>query len=158
MLRNSHLGRARALDKFGRHADAIVDWDRAAELSPPREQRQLRAERATSLLQAGQVERAVAEVAELTKTGGWDAEQWYDFACVYAVAGGKLKDKRDEYAGRAVELLRKAVAGGYKDHAHMAKDADLDPLRGRADFKQLAADLAKGYPTPELAPPPRPKK
>ena len=33
----------------------------------------------------------------------------------------------------AKELLQKAVKAGYKDTAHMAKDSDLDSLRGRED-------------------------
>jgi hypothetical protein len=45
------------------------------------------------------------------------------------------------YAARAVELLRQAVARGYKNLAHMKKDRDLDILRDREDFKKLAADL-----------------
>ena len=55
------------------------------------------------------VAEAVAEVAELTKTAVWSVGQWYDFACVYSVASGKIADKRTEYADRAMELLQKAV-------------------------------------------------
>jgi hypothetical protein len=33
------------------------------------------------------------------------------------------------------------VSKGYKDVPHMKKDTDLDPLRQRADFKKLVADL-----------------
>ena len=85
----------------------------------------------------------MAEVAELTKTPFWPAPQWYDFACVYAVASGKIADKKDEYAKRAVELLQQAVKAGYKDAAHMKRDTDLDPLRDRADFKKMLAELEK---------------
>jgi tetratricopeptide (TPR) repeat protein/tRNA A-37 threonylcarbamoyl transferase component Bud32 len=45
------------------------------------------------------------------------------------------------YADRAVALLRQAVARGYKDAAHMRDDPDLQPLRGREDFKKLAAEV-----------------
>jgi hypothetical protein len=38
-------------------------------------------------------------------------------------------------------LLRQAVAKGYKAAAHMKKDADLDALRGRDDFKMLVAEM-----------------
>jgi hypothetical protein len=38
--------------------------------------------------------------------------------------------------------LRRAVAAGYRNYAHMRKDPDLDPLRRRADFQQLMLDLA----------------
>ena len=51
--------------------------------------------------------------------------------------------KKQEYADRAMECLQKAVKAGYKDHALMTKDTDLDPLREREDFKELLADLRK---------------
>ena len=105
------------------------------------------------------VAEAVAEVAELTKSPDWDAGQWYNFALAYSVAGGKVADKKAEYADRAMELLAKAVGAGYKDAAHMKTDTDLDALRGREDFRKLMAQLeAKAEKVPELAPPPREKK
>ncbi len=124
----------------------MKDWDKAIELSPKQEQPSYRGRRAISLLQAGKVVEAVTEVDELTKVAGWTAGQWYDFACVYAVASGKIADKKQEYADRAMEMLHKAVKAGYKDAGHMKKDTDLDPLRGRADFKKLVADLEKRNP------------
>jgi hypothetical protein len=86
---------------------------------------------------------AVAEVAELTKSEAWKAEQWYDFACVYALASKKWADKRHAYADRAMELLQRAVQAGYKDAAHMAKDTDLDSLRNREDFRRLLTELTR---------------
>ena len=63
-LRNSHRGRARAYDQLQKSAEAVKDWDRAIELSPPDEQAESCTRRATSRLQAGQVAEAVAEVAD----------------------------------------------------------------------------------------------
>ena len=40
----------------------------------------------------------------------------------------------------------KAVNAGYKDTAHMKKDPDLDPLRGREDFTKLMAEFEKTKP------------
>jgi serine/threonine protein kinase/tetratricopeptide (TPR) repeat protein len=140
-LRNSYWCRARAYDTLAKHAEAVKDWDRAIELSPSTEQLGLRARRVMSQVQAGQVTEAVVEVAELTKLSNWNAGQWYDFACVYAVASGKVADKKQEYADRAMELLQKAVKSGYKDAARMKKDPDLDFLREREDFKKLLAEL-----------------
>ena len=42
-----------------------------------------------------------------------------------------------------MDLLRNAVKAGWNDAAHMAKDTDLDPIRGRDDFKKLIEELAK---------------
>jgi eukaryotic-like serine/threonine-protein kinase len=155
-LRNSYQDRAKAYDLLKKATEAVKDWDRAVELSPPVEQPRYRAGRATSQLQAGMVAEAVAEVEELSKDANSKADQWYDFACVFSVASGKIADKKKEYADRAMELLQKAVKSGYKDAVHMAKDTDLDSLRGREDFKKLMAELEKkSPPKPQLAPPPR---
>ncbi len=152
-LRNGHVGRARAYDRLQNQAEATKDWDRAIELSSPDERAGVRVSRATSRIQAGLVAEAVAEVAELTPpaadtTGlaNWNAGHWYNFACVYALASGKIADKKQEYADRAMELLHQAVKAGWKDAAHMAKDTDLDPLREREDFKKLLAELDKQPP------------
>ncbi len=145
-LRNGHRNRAVAYDQLQKPAEAVKDWNLAIELSPPAVRPGLRASRASSQLMAGMVTEAVAEVAELSKNANWNAAQWYDFACVYAVASNKIADEKQEYADWAMEMLRKAVKAGYKDAAHMAKDMDLDPLRDRADFKKLLAELEKKKP------------
>ncbi len=142
-LVTSHSNRARTLGLLGKFTEALSDWDKTIELAPSGEQPALRAARATSRINAGQMAEAVAEVAALTKSANWNSGQWYDFACVYAIASGKLADKKQEYAGRAVELLQKAVKAGWSDAAHMAKDTDLDPIRGREDFKKLLEELSR---------------
>jgi serine/threonine protein kinase/tetratricopeptide (TPR) repeat protein len=158
-LRSSYSNRAYAYDLSKKPAEAVEDWTEAIKITPPAQQGAFRARRANSQIQAGMVAEAVAEVAELTKFPIWNFAQWYDFACVYALASGKEKDKQTEYADRAIELLRKAIRAGYKDVAHMKVDTDLEPLRDREDFKQLIADLEKKYPPKlELAPAPRPVK
>src|SRR5262249_34979339 len=107
------------------------------------EQPSFRARRAITRLEAGQLAEAVAEVEELTKASEWSADQWYDFACAYAVASGQIADRAREYADRAMELLRRAVKAGFKDAAHMKQDKDLDALREREDFKKLLAEMGR---------------
>jgi tetratricopeptide (TPR) repeat protein len=124
-LRASHWNRAIAYDRLRRYTEAVRDWDKAIELSPKEEQPGLRAARTTSRLQIGEVAKAVAEADELTKSRNWNADQWYDFACVYSVASSKIAVRKDEYADRAMELLQQAVKAGYKNAAHMQKDTDL---------------------------------
>jgi serine/threonine-protein kinase len=43
---------------------------------------------------------------------------------------------------RAMVVLRRAVAAGYRNVTWMKRDPDLDPLRARPDFQILMADLA----------------
>jgi tetratricopeptide (TPR) repeat protein len=46
-----------------------------------------------------------------------------------------------EDADKAMEWLTKAIGAGGKDRAQVEKDADLDALRERADFKKLLSEL-----------------
>jgi eukaryotic-like serine/threonine-protein kinase len=148
VLRNSHWQRAIALDRLRKFAEAITDWDTAIELSSAAEQPEMRAGRATSRLQAGQVAEAVAEVSELelTKSASGSPASWYSFACFYSIAAGKSSDQKQVYADRAMDLLQKAIKAGYNNAVHMAKDTDLDPIRGRDDFKTLIEALTKKSP------------
>jgi tetratricopeptide (TPR) repeat protein len=159
ILRNSHWGRARAHDLLERFAEAIPDWDRAIELSPKEGQPGFRIFRAISRLKAGQLENSLADVSELANNPALPAGQWYNLACVYAVASGKIADKKEEYAKRALELLQKAVKAGYLDAANMKMDKDLDPLREREDFKKLLTEVeVKTEKASETAPSPRERK
>jgi tetratricopeptide (TPR) repeat protein len=51
------------------------------------------------------------------------------------------KELKDRYAERALELLRQAVDRGYRSAAHMKAEPDLEPLRGREEFKKVIAEL-----------------
>jgi serine/threonine protein kinase/tetratricopeptide (TPR) repeat protein len=60
------------------------------------------------------------------------------------LAEPQRRELAQNYAGRAVSLLRQAVARGYKDATRMRSDPHLEPVRGRADFKELLAGLEAG--------------
>jgi eukaryotic-like serine/threonine-protein kinase len=91
--------------------------------------------------------RATATLYE--KLNRTDADSLYNAACFRAVTVGvQSKTPRadavrlaEDDADRAMEWLQKAVAAGYKNAAQIKKDADLDSLRVREDFKKLVADL-----------------
>jgi hypothetical protein len=86
------------------------------------------------------------------------ALDFYNAACIFsrcvplaAKDAQRTEPRRarlaDAYADRALALLRQAVQLGYKDVAHMKKDADLDPLRSREEFQKLLRELTgKGAP------------
>ncbi|MBX9622306.1 MAG: serine/threonine-protein kinase [Gemmataceae bacterium] len=98
-----------------------------------------------------------ATAAMWEKLGRPDANSLYDAACYRAVAAGVYAKKGQPAeaaadADKAMAWLRKAVAAGYRNRTHIEKDADLDALRGRPDFKALLATL------PATAPPPREAK
>jgi serine/threonine-protein kinase len=85
----------------------------------------------------------VTAAADLLAGNAQVANHLYNAACGYALCV-PLTDKpeqQEKYAAHAVELLRRAVARGYNDAAEMSKDADLDALKKRDDFKKLLAEL-----------------
>jgi eukaryotic-like serine/threonine-protein kinase len=146
-LHNAHRSRASALSKLARHADAVKDWDRLLALNAvPADQPRLRSGRAESLARAGEHARAVAEASALAEAKGVTGGTLYDLARVCALAAHATKDdapKQDGYAARAVELLRGAVARGFKNISRLNDNKDLEPLRSREDFKKLLAEVKR---------------
>ena len=49
-------------------------------------------------------------------------------------------------AAKAMEWLGRAVANGYRNTNELRIESALDPLRDRADFKKLMAELEKNSP------------
>ncbi len=155
-LRNSHWGRAQALDALGRHAEAVREWERALELDDGHDTEFLRSKLAESRLRRFRKDKdaagclaAAAEYEALKRT---DAGALYDAACNRAVCAAViLEDPKTpgadaprlakEQADLAMAWLHKAVAAGFKDAEHMKQDKDLDVLREREDFKKLLAEL-----------------
>ena len=139
-------GRSQVYYHLKRYDDAIKDLDQAVELNPPQAMALLRSDRARSRAQIDRTTESLAEAMEVAKADPKDSGEFqnlvlYNLACVYAITSGKIADKQQEYADRAMELLNSAVAAGYNKADSMAKDPDLDPLREREDFKQLLQSL-----------------
>jgi thiol-disulfide isomerase/thioredoxin/tRNA A-37 threonylcarbamoyl transferase component Bud32 len=76
----------------------------------------------------------------------------YNAACIIAEAAGSAPLQSalpeaerarlaESYGSEAVQFLRKAFECGYKNRDLLDSDPDLDPLRHRADFLDLMADL-----------------
>ena len=93
----------------------------------------------------------MAEECEATQPT--DANRLYTLACYRAVtasvirANDKARDSARQVnaeADRAMIWLKKSVAAGFKDAAHIKKDKDLDALRDRADFQELLGQLQAG--------------
>jgi serine/threonine-protein kinase len=77
----------------------------------------------------------------------------YSLACLEVLRGVLIgrgrpdatpaeQTQRCEANDRAMEVLRQAVRAGYRDLAHIQRDADLHPLRSRLEFQMLLLDMA----------------
>jgi tetratricopeptide (TPR) repeat protein len=56
-------------------------------------------------------------------------------------SSGLTVDEGRAFADQAMDALRQAVAGGYRDVAQVRDSTDLAPLRPRSDFQQLMKEL-----------------
>jgi hypothetical protein len=79
-----------------------------------------------------------------------DPESLYSAACMRAVTAAVLRATDKSPAGAqqagaeadlAVGWLKRAVAAGYQDAAHLKQDHDLDDLRQRPEFQAVIAQL-----------------
>lgn len=97
---------------------------------------------------------AAATLRECLSHGPAKPSEPYGLGCALArcvtLMGAKshhltaaMKAELQAYADEAMGQLRRAVADGFADAAYLRADRDLDPLRARADFQQLLADLEK---------------
>jgi serine/threonine-protein kinase len=100
----------------------------------------------------GQPAEAVAAILKRQELWPTNPVELYNVACDLAlciplVGRGKPalsaeeEAQRRRYADEAMGVLRRAVARGFKDGAHMRADSDLEPLRMRDDFQKLVAEL-----------------
>jgi serine/threonine protein kinase/tetratricopeptide (TPR) repeat protein len=143
-LGNSHEGRAGALDRLGRHAEALLDWDRAIELDEGPGRNTVRMGRAASLVRSGQVIQGVTAAESMLQSPHLSEGAIYVGAAVFSLASAATRrdaKKSDAYASRAVLLLRQAFSRGYKDVADVNRNTDLEPIRNREDFRQLLRQL-----------------
>jgi serine/threonine-protein kinase len=96
--------------------------------------------------------RATSDTEAVLKEKDLTPINLYDAVCVYALASAAVRkdEKRtetdrtmlaEEYAARAVVLLRQAVAKGYRDVNNIKTDSDVDALRSRPDFEKVLEEL-----------------
>jgi tetratricopeptide (TPR) repeat protein len=155
-----HQYRALALSELGRHDEADADCAKALALAEEGRgplllcvRALLRARRPGGADPAAvyrqQYARAVA-LLDPRAAGLLDASSSHLAACVCALAGAACAAndpaQADRLAGWAVTYLARAEKAGYflapGRLARLARAKDLDPLRGRADFRKWLAGVA----------------
>ena len=111
---------------------------------------------AGTLRRRGLARRALGDTAGASADARWAlalldalpscaANAWYETACCHAVLAGPSTAEAD----RAMDLLRRAVAMGFRDVHDLRTESALEPLRSRDDFRLLMMDLA--FPTDPFA-------
>ncbi len=147
LVRNSlskcHAGRAIALDKLQRYAEALIDWNIALELAPPDRVRMYRIQRAESLLKAGKNTEAFVIITPITAESDITADQAFALGHFYAVAGKATPGKEKEYNDHAMRYLQKSLQLGYSDTNMLQTEAGLAGLRSQSEFGKLLEQSIK---------------
>ena len=110
--------------------------------------------RATALAGRGEHARATHEANAVARQEGAGQINHYNIACVFALSSaaaendGKLAPAdrarlKAQYADRAVDFLRQAVAEGYEDAPGLKGDPDLTSLHSREDFQKLVREVER---------------
>jgi tetratricopeptide (TPR) repeat protein len=154
--RKDYAAARRLLEEAQPHVQAALDAN-------PRQPfyrevyRDHRRDLAATLLNQGEHALAAQAAADLARSACQPASDAYQAACVLsrciplAEQDSRLPESQRRplarsYGDRALQTLQLAAAEGYQDAGRLKKDKDLDPLRGREDFKQLLTELQKGKP------------
>jgi tetratricopeptide (TPR) repeat protein len=166
-LGTSHMNAVRAYRKLGRSEEAVAEARKAVEHcrrlvrdhpAVPIAKRQF----VWALESLVESQHDAGRAAEAARTGR-ELGQWLDIvvdepAIMFDGARWRARlslwaderknspadqeqDEAHREADRAVEQLRRAIESGFADLDAIRSEEALDPLRGRADFQKLVADL-----------------
>jgi tetratricopeptide (TPR) repeat protein len=157
-----HMELGRTADRAGQPEVALEEYAKAIEIMEQALSRgylrvrvvllAARINRDAIQAERGDHGRATEDVEALLRQGDLLALHVYNAACAFSRASAAAEHdaklsptERDRvkagYADRAMELLRQAVAKGYRKPSIIKPDPDLDSLRARKDFQKLLADL-----------------
>jgi tetratricopeptide (TPR) repeat protein len=147
-LSETHAERAEALDRLGRHAEALPDWDRAIELASPKK---IGIYRCFRMISDGKPGEALAAAETLSGKSDLPADSLYPLARACALAASEGEGAmRERGAARAMELLRRCGGRGYDPAEWMKHDPAFASLRSGKDFQALMTEVgAKTRPGPD---------
>jgi hypothetical protein len=110
--------------------------------------------RAGVLARRGAHARATKAVSAVARQEGLGQINHYNIACVFALSSAAADNDsklapadrtnlKAQYADRAMDFLRQAVAKGLQNAAVIKNDPDLAPLRSRDDFRKLVQEVER---------------
>jgi len=91
---------------------------------------------------AGSHEKAVEDATRIEKRPNLDREVLVELAQCYSQMASRVKDDarlRTQYLDRALDLLRRAVAKGFKDAVLLDTEPDLETVRELPEFQGLVS-------------------
>jgi serine/threonine protein kinase/tetratricopeptide (TPR) repeat protein len=163
-LANDYSSMARCENALGRPL-AVLSWAEKAiailhgvlEKQPSHSTARLllndiRVGRAVALAQMGDYGQAAKDAADIARQEGITPVDLYNVACVYGrcleaadkdakLSGTDRARLTEQYAGRAMDALRQALARGFRNVPALRAEPDLERLRGRADFQKLLQEV-----------------
>ena len=149
-------GRGTVLDKLLRDEEADRDWDEAIAANHPAMRASTQAERITSLLEAGNLTKALAVAERLTRSGDQPPEVLIAAAQVGARAAADAPLAEDAQRRRlgAIALLEQAEQKGYFGPSWarelLATADEWKPLRDSVEFEQLVIRVTAAPPEKEF--------
>jgi serine/threonine-protein kinase len=97
---------------------------------------------AESLRSLGRVHEAIDAMRRRRTSRPEDPTELYDVACELSLCLPSVSGvEKESLASEAMDALRAAVKAGWSNARRTADDLNLSPLRDRADFQQILADL-----------------
>ncbi|MGO9464276.1 MAG: protein kinase domain-containing protein [Isosphaeraceae bacterium] len=110
--------------------------------------------RASMLAGRGEHARAANDANAVAREEGVGQVNHYNIACVFALSSAAAENDaklapadrtrlKAQYADRAMDFLRQAVAEGYQDTSMLKGDADLALLHSREDFQKLVQEVER---------------
>jgi tetratricopeptide (TPR) repeat protein len=138
-----HVSRAKSLSALDRAGEAITHWDLAIGFDRE-DSASLRIHRAYDLARAGRTADAANVIREISsrpelKPGELRAAAGVLAQCAGATAGDSAPSH--DLADQAIELLRRAIARGYRNVGSWEQDGDLAVLRPRPGFDRLIKEI-----------------
>ncbi len=113
-----------------------------------------------ALARCGNHARAVEIAEAVRKRSPKDEESLFKVACCYALCAAAVAPEKGsaltpedrklqrEYAAKAVDALRHAMANDYRDVVSIETEPDLDPIRQEPGLKSLVVDLTNSTARP----------
>lgn len=146
-LENCYYHRAMACDLQKRFKEAVIDLRKLIALASPQDKPYWQVMLSHCLLRAGEISEAIAQVDEISTMEIWRNTNWFSMAGIYSAAAGKVKDKKQLYADKAIALLQKINVADFDEIDVLRTHKDFDSLRDRDDFKRILVKLS-----PQTAP------